>query len=307
VTVGLIAAVLGLTLTLLVVTTGVLQDNVAYRRRLLAAVDAAPTWRTSPLHGLDDRLRRTRWGSRLAALLNGSGLVGRSPSGFLLVVSGATALAMVVTYPLVGRVGAVLVGVTVVVSVRRWLDRRREARIERFVSQLPELARLLANGASAGLGVRRSIELAAREMDEPAATELTQVSSELGLGQQLDTVLQHLSERLPSRELLVLVQTLIIQSRSGGALVTALSNIAATLDERRQLRREIRTAVVGAAFSGYAVILIGIGSIFLMNLLSPGALDAMFGTFLGQLALLAAGLLFAVGFLLIRRLTRVEL
>lgn len=306
-TAGAIAALLFVTLTLLVVATAVLQENAAYRRQLLAAVDARPWWRIRPLQVVDDWLRRRAWGARLAALLAGSGLVGRSPTGFVLMVAGSALAGMAASYPLAGKAGSLLVGVAVVMSFRRWLQRRREARIERFVGQLPELARLLANGASAGLGVRRSIELAAREMDEPAATELAQVSAELGLGQRLDTVLEHLAQRLPSRELLVLVQTLIIQARAGGALVTALSNIATTLEERRQLRREIKTAVVGAAFSGYAVIVIGVGSMFLMNLLSPGALDAMFGTLLGQVAVLAATLLFAAGFLLIRRLTKVDL
>lgn len=303
---GLILALLFATLVAAVFTVAVLQQNSSHRRQLLSAVDVRPQWRSNVLDKLDARARRTRWGSRTSALLAGSGLVGWSPTAFVVGAGAAAVAAAAATYPLVGRIGAVLIAVVVVVSARRWLERRREARIEKFVGQLPELARLLANGAQAGLGVRRSIELATQEMDEPASTELRQVGSELSVGQTLGVALQHLSERLPSRELVVLVQTLVIQGKAGGALVTALSNIAATLDERRQLRREIKTAVVGAAFSGYAVILIGAGSVFLMNLLSPGALDAMFGTFPGQVALVLAGLLFLVGFLLIRRLTKVD-
>ena len=304
---GLILALLFVTLILVVVTTSVLEENSSHRRRLLMAVDARPGWRSNVLGRVDERIRRTGWGSRLSALLAGSGLVSWSPFAFILMVTASTIMATLATFPLMGKFGSVLVGCTVVASFRKWLDHRREACTERFVTQLPELARLLANGAQAGLGVRRSIELAAREMEDPASIELAQVSSELGVGQTLETSLGHLAKRLPSRELVVLVQTLVIQGKAGGALVTALSNIATTLDERRQLRREVKTAVVGAAFSGYAVILIGVGSMFLMNVLSPGALDAMFGTLLGQIALVVAGLLFAIGFITIRRLTKVSL
>lgn len=306
-TVGLILSILFVTLVLAVVTTSVLQENRAYRRRLLAAVDSRPAWRNHVLQALDEQVRRTTWGARLSALLAGSGLVGWSPTGALLGVAAATVVGVLGTQPLVGRYGSIAVGIAVVMSFKKWLDRRRQARIEKFVTQLPELARLLANGASAGLGVVRSIELASREMDDPASAELAQVSAELAVGQSLASALQHLSARLPSRELLVLVQTLIIQGKAGGALVSALSNIASTLEERRQLRREIKTATVGAAFSGYAVILIGVGSMFLMNVISPGSLDLMLGTLVGQVVVVVATSLFAVGFIAIQRLTKVDI
>ena len=102
------------------------------------------------------------------------------------------------------------------------------------------------------------------------------------------------------------MQTLVIQGKAGGALVTALQNIAATLDERRQLRREIKTAVVGATFSGYAVVLIGGFAVIFMNVLSPGALDTMFGTLIGQLVLGTAAALFLIGFFVINRITKVK-
>lgn len=302
----LIAALLLVTLVLLVLTVAVLQQDAAHRRQLLAAVDARPGWRSSAIERLDVRFRGTRWGTRVAAALAGSGLRW-SPAGFVLVVAGSALLAMLLTFLLAGRIASVLAAFVVVVAFRRWLERRREARIERFIAQLPELARLLANGAQAGLGVRRSIELAQREMEEPASTELRQVASELSVGHPLATALDHLAQRLPSRELVVLVQTLVIQARAGGALVTALQNIAATLDDRRQLRREVRTAVVGATFSGYAVVLIGAFAVVFMNLVSPGALDTMFGTLPGQMALIAAALLFLAGFLVIRRITKVDI
>lgn len=306
-TILVIATILFVTLVLAVVTTAVLQENHAYRRRLLAAVESKPAWSSHVLVALDARLRANRYGARLSAMLAGSGLVSWSPSGFVLLTLGTAVVAAAVVQPLVGRVGSVIVAAAVVLGFSKWLERRRDERIERFVGQLPELARLLANGAQAGLGVRRSIELAAREMDEPAASELAQVSSEMAVGRTLNGSLQQLAVRLPSRELVVLVQTLVIQAKAGGALVSALTNIATALDERRQLRREIKTATVGAAFSGYAVIFIGVGSMFLINVISPGSLDIMLGTLIGQIVVVASTLLFVIGFLAIQRLTKVDI
>ncbi|MBD7918392.1 type II secretion system F family protein [Cellulomonas sp. Sa3CUA2] len=302
----IIAALLFVTLVLLVVTVSVLQEDAAHRRRLLSAVEASDSTRSGPFDRIDAALRTTGPGMRFSSLLAGSGLGSRSPSLVLLLVGASAVSAALLVLPLAGRVAAVLAGGLVVLAFRRWLEQRRQARVEKFIGQLPEMARLLANGAQAGLGIRRSIELAAREMDEPASSELQQVASEMAIGQTLQGALGHLAERLPSRELVVLVQTLVIQGKAGGALVSALQNIATTLDERRQLRREITTATAGATFSGYAVAGIGAFAVVVMNMLQPGALDTMLGTLPGQITVVLAAIMFAVGFVMIRQITKVK-
>ncbi|WP_418277919.1 type II secretion system F family protein [Isoptericola jiangsuensis] len=306
-TAGLLVLALFITLALVVVTVAVFQGNAVAQRRMVASADLAAGAGPSLVDRIDVRLRTTTFGKRVASSLAGAGLQAWSPTLFLLGTAGLALACGLLSMPLLGRAASLLVILAVVASAQRWVDSKRRARTERFVTQLPEVARLLANGAQAGLAVRRSVEMAAREMDEPARSELAQVSSEMAVGQSLQNALANLSERLPSRELSVLVQTLAIQGRSGGALVTALGNIASALEERRQLRREIKTATVGASFTGYAVILIGVGAVVLMNLMTPGVLDDMLGTFLGQIILVVAGALFLLGWLLMRRISKVEL
>ncbi|MFI6424189.1 type II secretion system F family protein [Promicromonospora sp. NPDC050880] len=302
----LIAAGLFVTLLLAAATVATLADNAEIERRMVESADLDSSSGSRLFDRLDERLQNTRRGQRLTALLAGSGLPTWSPS-MLLAGSAAGALAMgVIVLPLYGWATAVLATVLVVVGVRSWLDRRRKQRVERFVAQLPELARLLANGASAGLAVHRSLELAADEIAEPAASEMAQVTAEMALGRSLRDALSALSERLPSRELSVLVQTLTIQGRTGGALVTALSGIGATLEERRRLRREVVTATVGAQFSGYTVIFLGFAAVLLMNAFSPGVLDVMITNLAGQAVLVVATGLFAVGYVVVRRVAKVE-
>lgn len=302
-----IALLLFATMSLAVVTATQVWAARQHRRDMLLAADATSRWRGSSLGSLDRLLERTESGRRIKALLAGAGLGTLSPALFLIAVLSVLVMVFLVVDGAFGTVTGVIALVGTVIGLHRWLERRRLARTEKFISQLPDLARLLANGAQAGLGMRRSIELAARELDEPAASELGQVSSELGVGRSLDTGLRHLQERLPSKELAVLVQTLVIQARAGGTLVTALSHIASTLDARRQLAREAKTASAGAVFTGYVVMVLGIGSVFLVNLMSPGALDAMTTQPLGIAALVVSGGLFAAGYVVIRRLTKVDI
>ena len=252
------------------------------------------------------RLQRTRFGRSLQSRLRGAALPWQ-PIDFMAMVLGGGLLLALITRPVAGNIGALLVLVACWMVANRWLESRRQKRLDAFVGQLPEVARVLSNAASAGLALRSAVGLAARELNDPAGTELRTVAGQLNLGRTIDQALTDLSERLPSRELAVLVQTLIIQSRAGGALVSALLNIANTLEQRKDLHREVRTAVAGAVFSSYIVLGIGIGSIFVMNLLSPGALDQMAQTTVGRIIMLIAGLFFAVGFILINRITRIEI
>jgi tight adherence protein B len=58
--------------------------------------------------------------------------------------------------------------------------------------------------------------------------------------------------------------------------------------------------------TSYAVPVLGVGSLFLMNSIKDGALDRMTGSPVGQACVIIAFGLYAVGFILIRRMSRIE-
>ncbi len=303
---AIIAALVFVTLLLAVATVATLQSGRDRTRLLLDSVNAGPTGLLTRFEQADLGFRRTKVGHQVAMLLSGAGLPTWPALGFAAAVSGGAVLVAVATLGFAGRAAAVVAFFVVFALARQWLLRRQGRRTEQFIAQLPELARLLSNGASAGLGTRRALEMTAREVTEPARSELEQVASELAVGQSLHAALQNLSERLPSRELAVLVHTLVIQHRAGGALVTALSRIATTLEERKQLRREARTASIGSSFSGSAVMIIAGFAVVIVNVMSPGAIDALLGDSIGRIAVVTSTFLFVVGFILMRRVTRVD-
>lgn len=255
--------------------------------------------------GADRRLRRSRAGRRLARQLAMAG-VERGPAEFLALVVVVATVTLVVASAILPRLLALVAVVVAVRACWSWLRRRQGQRGEVFIGQLPEVARVLSNSASAGLAIRSAIELAAREVADPARTELALTAESLRLGQSLDQALHELEERLPSREVAVLVTTLVIQQRSGGGLATALRSMAETLDARKDLRREVRTIMAGPVMIGYLVPVLGVGTLLLLNQISPGLLDELASAGAGRVALLVSGGLYAIGLLLIRRLTKFE-
>jgi tight adherence protein B len=148
--------------------------------------------------------------------------------------------------------------------------------------------------------------MASRELADPAGAELKRVIEEMQLGRSVEDALEALSARLPSREVSVLMSTIVIQQRGGGDTVKALGELSSTLEARKDLRREIQTLLSGVIFTSYLVAGIGAGSILLINLMSPGITREMTSTPEGIAGMVVAGALWTVAFVAIKRTTRVD-
>ncbi|MGW6129354.1 type II secretion system F family protein [Cellulomonas sp. NPDC055163] len=282
--------------------------SVASRRRALVAgvADDTPLTGGARIARWDRAFRQTapgRWVERQlllageegrpAIVVAGAAVAGGALIGWVLAVGLA---------PVFGLLGIV----AVVVGIRVYLARARERRNEQFIAQMPELARTLSNATSAGLSIAAAIAIAASELAAPAGPELARVASRMRFGDNLDAAMGGLEERLPSREVSVLVSTLLVSARSGGSLVSSLRDIADTLDERKEIRREVRTTLAQSTSTGYLVIGMGFGLLFLLNAIQPGTVEAMTSQWIGRAALVVGGGLFVGGFLLIRRMTRFD-
>ncbi|MFJ8649872.1 type II secretion system F family protein [Streptomyces sp. NPDC093546] len=262
------------------------------RRRRFAAVDR--------------RLRRTTFGKRVERKITTTGLDLTVGEYVVYVIAALLAL-----YFVVGSVFAPFFGLIAAViglwGANAFLNWQLLKRTEGFINQLPELTRVLANATQAGLALRTAIAMAAEELDDPAGEELKRVADQLAVGRSLDDALGDLVERLPSRELTVLVTTLILSNRAGGTIVSSLRNLTETLEERKETRREVSTLLSQVKVTAVMVPVLGLGFLMLINSMRAGALDDMTGAFAGKVAVIISAGLYALGFFLINRLTRVRI
>jgi tight adherence protein B len=254
---------------------------------------------------IDRRLRRIRLGRAVHLRLSSTGLdltAGEFVTYVTAVVVALWLIAATTLAPFFGPIAA-LVGVW---SAAVFLNWQRQKRIEAFINQLPDVARLLANATAAGLALRTALAMAAEELEAPAGEELARVADQLTLGRSVDDALGELAERLPSRELIVLVTTLVLANKAGGSVVNSLRNLTQTLEDRKETRREVRTMLSEVNATAFTVPLLGLGSLVLVNSSNEGALARVTGSPIGQgLVLLALGL-YTVGFFVIRRLGKIE-
>lgn len=306
----MIGIYLGLTLFMLLVVASIAQfaTNATDRRRnlvggLQGTIKVEPPG--SRFTRMSRRFNQTAFGRYLERDLVLAG-VSYPP---ILVFSTLVALTIAIPYVLsqllapafgvFGLFGGFLI-------LRAWLRRARERRRERFVSQIPELARVLSNATNAGLSITTAWVVAETEMAEPAKSEIQRLNSAVRFGSSLEGAMLQLNDRLPAREVRVLMSTLVVSAKSGGSLVKALRDISLTLDDRKEVRREVRTTLAQARATSTLVAVMAVAMLFMLNAIQPGTVEKMTQNLIGQIALVVAFSLIAAGVLIVRRMTRTD-
>lgn len=267
--------------------------------------DGGPPGRTRRFASVDRRLRRTRLGRDIHLRLSSTGLDLTAGEFFTYVVAVVAALWLIAAATLAPFFGPIA-GIVAIWGAVAFLNWQRQKRIEAFINQLPDVARILANATAAGLALRTSLAMAAEELEAPAGEELSHVADQLTLGRSIDDTLGELAERLPSRELIVLVTTLVLSNKAGGTVVNSLRNLTQTLEDRKETRREVRTMLSEVHATAFTVPLLGLGSLLLINSSNEGALERVTGSPVGQTLILISLGLYGIGFFVIRRLGKIE-
>ncbi|NWF29698.1 type II secretion system F family protein [Streptomyces sp. PKU-EA00015] len=255
---------------------------------------------------VDRRLRGTGLGRKIELRLAATGL-DLTPGEFFVYMVAVTAGLWITAQTLFASFFGPIAGLLGIWGAFAFLNWQRTKRIEKFINQLPELSRILANATQAGLALRTALSMAAEELEAPAGEELGRVADKLAVGHSVDDALGELAERLPSRELVVLVTTLVLSNRAGGTLVGSLRNLTETLEERKETRREVRTQLSQVNMTAYAVPAMGLGALLLLDRVMPGAIDRMTSSFIGQAAVVVALVLYALGVFVIRRLSKIDI
>ena len=275
---------------------------LAERNRLLAAGRAAGPVAGRQLRRRVDRLLRRTWpGRRLGDRLDRAALPLTVLETVLATAAGGLALSWLASAALNRTFGtvALLISPLLAVGITGRFIRRRAAAM---VGQLPELAAALAGAAAAGLSLPAGLRLAAEDLSDPVAGELRHALDSLAVGYGTEAALREIARRLPSRELDLLITTLVIQTRGGGNLVQALRRLAETLERRRDAHREIASLTAGSTSTAYLMVFFGVAITALLQRAFPGSLDRSMDSTVGLIAVCASLTLYTIGIVLVRRI-----
>ena len=185
------------------------------------------------------------------------------------------------------------------ISSRR---RRYRAAVER---SLPEVATAVADSLAAGRSLRASLPAAAAYLDGPPAAELARLGAELDLGAGTAEALAAWRARMRSARVDAFAAALLSQRLAGGDLAGLLRRFAAGAAERDRVAEDARSATAQARFTGLLVVAMPTGGALFAELVQPGFLATLLASPPAAVMLALAAGLQAIGFVAIRRLSRV--
>lgn len=190
-----------------------------------------------------------------------------------------------------------------------YVKREQGKRLQRFDSQLSDMLNLMVNGLRAGYSTMQAMEAVSRELPSPISDEFRRVVQEMQLGVPMDVALDNLLRRIPSKDLDLVITAMNVQREVGGNLAEILDTISHTIRERVRVKGEIRVLTSQVMYSGRFLAIMPLLVIVAMYFLNRDYMMRFFNPqtrTLGIPALIAAGVLIAMGYWLMTRIADIE-
>jgi tight adherence protein B len=183
-----------------------------------------------------------------------------------------------------------------------WVGYRARRRMKAFDNQLPDLLITIAASLKAGHSFRHSIQAVVDEGVEPAAKEFRRVLTETRLGRPMDQALAEMGERVGSKNLTFVLNSVTIQRQIGGSLAGLFDMVAETVRQRQQFARKIRSLTAMGRMSAYVLGGLPFAVAILISLISPIYMRPLWHSSTGH-AMVAIGLvMLAFGGVFLRKI-----
>ncbi len=205
--------------------------------------------------------------------------------------------------PIYAIAGALLLG------LMPWLYLRykRNKRIRSFQHQMPDAVDLLARAMRAGHAFTTGMKFVADEFDKPLGSEFQLTLDEINFGVGVGEALKRLAGRVGSPELGVFVVSVILQRETGGNLSEILVQLGTILRERFKLQGKIVALTGEGRITALILFAIPFFIMFILYIMKPDVFAIMFENPTGRMLSLASIVSMVFGYLVIRRMLRLDI
>jgi tight adherence protein B len=188
-----------------------------------------------------------------------------------------------------------------------YLLRKRKNRIEKFVSQLPDGAQLIARAMRAGHAFSTGLQLAATEFEDPLGTEFEYVIDQINFGVPTSEALKNLAKRMDCEEAKFFAVSVILQRETGGNLAEILDTLSNLIRERYRLKGKIRVLSAEGRLSAIGLVCMPILVTSALYFLNREYILFLFEDPAGRIMSLVALIMMVIGVLFIRRMINFEI
>jgi tight adherence protein B len=191
---------------------------------------------------------------------------------------------------------AILAGFVVGFGLPRWvIGFMRTRRLKKFTTEFANAIDVIVRSVRSGLPTIEALKIVARESPSPVGPEFSTLCEGLKIGVTMEQGLKRMLERIPTSEVSFFTIVMTIQSKSGGNLSEALSNLSNVLRDRKRLQGKIQAMSSEAKASAMIIGSLPPGVMTLVYLSTPDYIMQLFTQRMGNLMLMACVAWMSVG------------
>ncbi len=259
-----------------------------------------------PVPGLDRMVAESARLSGIGAWLEQSGLK-VSVSGVLIIALASAGLVGLVAALVTRAPVALPLGAAVGFAAPfLFLKVKRSRRLRVFEEQFPEALDMIARALKAGHAFATGLKMAADELPEPVGPEFRKTFDEQNFGLPLKDSLDNLAKRIPILDVRFFATAVLIQRETGGNLSEILENLGHVVRERFKILRQVRVYTAHGRFTGYVLLALPAFLGIALSFINPDHMNMLFRERMGQMMLLGALVMQAIGFLWIKHVIKIE-
>lgn len=232
-----------------------------------------------------------------------------TPLQLILVMAGLTVVAFLgltigtATELPVRIVLAVAIGVG---AVYLWISTKAKKRLALIEEQLPDAVELMVRSLKVGHPFTSAIQIVAKEMPDPLASEFGVIADEAAYGRDIGEALKDMAERIDMQDIRFLAVAVTIQQTSGGNLAEILAGLAKVIRARFRLFRRVKAITAEAQWSGKFLSAFPLVALVFINVNDPNFYDEVRDHSLFIPACFAVGILLALNLVVMRILTDIR-
>lgn len=253
-----------------------------------------------------ERVLTKKKSQRLEERISRAGIA-MKPEEYILFQWLSTALGGGLLYLLTGQLVLLAAGAAAGFLFPGWmLNRLRRKRLSAFNDSLLDMLTTVIGSLRAGFSFVQALKTVVEESTGPMREEADIALKEMQYGATVEDALGNWRERMPSEDLDLLVQAILIQRQIGGNLAVILETIVQTLRDRGRIQRQVTTLTAQGRLSGMVIGLLPLVLGVLLYMIEPDYIGTLFRHPVGVGLLAGGGVSGLIGFVLIRKMTRIE-
>ena len=200
----------------------------------------------------------------------------------------------------------VLLGLTTPLVARTVIRRKLRAIREAFAEQFPGSLQVLASALRAGHSFNGALGVVVDNAVEPARSELARVLQDDRLGVLPEDAIRKLARRMANRDIEQVALLAELQRTSGGNSAEILDTVVATIRERADIRRLVRTLTAQGRMARWILTGLPVFLTAFLFLFHPDVMTQFFTSGGGQVALMIAAAMVVAGSVVIQRIIDID-